>query len=217
MKTPQINSSLIQKCLLPLKGNFQYLAEEEQQEKEIHNYLITRNIDCSTTFKAASILIPLVDIQQNNQWNIILTKRAKHLKHHANEVSFPGGRFEKSDIDLQTTAIRETSEEIGIDKKHIKIIGKLPYQKTISQYIITPYVAIIDPNYQIVIDYNEVEEVFLLPLEYALDHNNHQKQTQQIDNQFFSFVQLQYMEHTIWGSTARMLFQLVNRLKQFIV
>ncbi|WP_025620955.1 NUDIX hydrolase, partial [Vibrio parahaemolyticus] len=72
----------------------------------------------------AAVLIGFVDRPEGLQ--VILTKRAEHLRHHPGQISFPGGKFEPEDIHLVNTALRETNEEVGIEDKHIHVFGQLP-------------------------------------------------------------------------------------------
>ncbi|MDQ7051180.1 MAG: CoA pyrophosphatase [Enterobacterales bacterium] len=160
-------------------------------------------------------MIPLVtrdNIDGSSQWNIILTKRAVHLKHHAGEISFPGGRRELSDSNLIQTALRESHEEIGIQPEAVKIIGRLPKQKTISQYLVTPFVAKISSNSQLKLDKNEVESAFEIPLNFALNKANHQQVKQTFNRRDFYFYVIHYHQYRIWGATARMLVNLSYRL-----
>ncbi|PHS17555.1 MAG: coenzyme A pyrophosphatase [Kangiella sp.] len=162
--------------------------------------------------KPASVLITLVK-QSDNQWHVILTKRAKHLKNHAGEICFPGGKFEDTDENLQQTALRETQEEIGLEHIDLKIIGKLPEQITISQYYVTPYVAVLDRQNglnirNLSIDKNEVEEVFTVPLNYLIDSKNQKLVKRKIKDISFSYHSIEYNDYIIWGATARMLVNL---------
>ncbi|MEF1292176.1 NUDIX hydrolase, partial [Vibrio sp. M260118] len=111
--------------------------------------------------RKASVLIGF--IERENGINVLFTRRAKHLKHHPGQVSFPGGKFETSDLTLAETAIRETYEEVGIDRDKIDIFGQMPELVTISQFTVTPFLAFISPDYQTRIDKNEVDEAFEVP------------------------------------------------------
>ena len=166
--------------------------------------------------KPASVLITLVK-QADKQWHVILTKRSKHLKNHAGEICFPGGRFENADLNLQQTALRETQEEIGLENVDLKIIGKLPEQITISQYYVTPYVAILENENglnikELLIDKNEVEEVFTVPLDYLINSKNQKVVKRKIKEMSFSYHSIQYNDYVIWGATARMLVNLSKLL-----
>lgn len=203
----------IQDRLLPLNPFDEVVDSDLDEDKALLNYLIASGRDPNLEFRQASVLLPLVRNSSNDHWDIILTKRALHLKHHPGEISFPGGRFEPQDKDLETTAKRETEEEIGIASQHIQTIGRLPRQNTISQYQVSPFVGIIAPEYKLTIDENEVAEAFLVPLSFVINSSNHQKVNRNINNQSVSYYLIQYNDYHIWGATARMLVNLTRMLK----
>jgi len=161
--------------------------------------------------KCAAVLIPLVH-NSDNQWDVIFTRRAQHLKHHPGQISFPGGGYELQDNDLAATAIRETEEEIGITPQEIELVGRLPQQQTISQYNVTPFVGIVAPNYDLTIDHNEVAEVFTAPLDYVTDQTNLLKKTDTFNGQQIDYYVIQYKHYNIWGATARILVNLSRRI-----
>jgi len=199
-----MNESFLTNLLLPLE-EISSTEIESEDEEELNRYFSARGISVNNSFHLASVLIPIVYNSQTDGWDLVLTKRASHLKHHPGEISFPGGRFEQSDQNLQMTALRETHEEIGIQPNQVKIIGKLPRQKTISQYHVTPFVGIVEAGYNIILDRNEVEEAFLVPLNFVLNSSNQQKVERKINNQSLSYYVIQYNEYNIWGATAKML------------
>ena len=199
-----MNEAFLTSLLIPLEQTSSSEIESKDEE-ELNRYFSARGISANECFHPASVLIPIVRNLQTDAWELLLTKRASHLKHHAGEISFPGGRFEQSDQDLQTTALRETHEEIGIQPNQIKLIGKLPRQKTISQYQVTPFVGVVESDYQIKLDKNEVEEAFLVPLNFVLNSSNQQKVERKINNQSLSYWVIKYNEYNIWGATAKML------------
>lgn len=214
--------------MVPLKMNTTYIKNKllnitsadsivnENEEKKLNQFLNAMGRDSLTQFHPASVLIPIVrsvDLAANvdadtAHWNIILTKRATHLKHHPGEISFPGGRFEQGDRDLGATATRETHEEIGILPDNVEILGELPKQKTISGYLVTPFVGHIKERFELVIDENEVDSAFEVPLDFVLNPDNHQRVKQVFAEQVFYFYEIQYKQHKIWGATARMLVNL---------
>ncbi|WP_394247148.1 CoA pyrophosphatase [Vibrio profundi] len=160
--------------------------------------------------RKAAVLIGLVERTDGLQ--IIFTKRAEHLKHHPGQVSFPGGKYEPSDISLQYTALRELEEEVGIFPYQVDIVGQLPEIHTVSNFSVTPVVALIDPSYRASIDRNEVESIFEVPAEHVLDKNK-------LFSQMFKFKEFQHRvfaipfnEHLIWGMTA----QIIQSLQQQI-
>lgn len=153
--------------------------------------------------KPAAVLIPLVD--HKHGMTVLLTKRAQHLKTHSGQVSFPGGRCEPEDADAMETALRETEEEVGIDRSHMEVLGAMEDYETVTGYVITPVVAIIQPEYILKIDEREVDEAFELPLDYILDESNHELQSRVWDDKKRYFYVLMNEKHNVWGATAAML------------
>ncbi len=113
-----------------------FLMAPSQQYDASHKRRIDHHFSDDIHFKPAAVLIPLVPREQG--FNVVLTRRAEHLKHHPGQIAFPGGRFETSDNDLITTALRETYEETGIVCQRNNVIGQLTPLATTSGYIVTP-------------------------------------------------------------------------------
>lgn len=130
----------------------------------------------------SAVLIPLIKIKK--EYYLLFQKRAAHIR-QGGDICFPGGRFEKGvDKSFKHTALRETQEELGIDKKDMKVIGKLGSYVAPIGAIVEPYVAVVKKKAykNMVIDKNEVEDAFLIPLsffkknqplEYTLAHEVH--------------------------------------------
>jgi len=158
----------------------------------------------------SAVLLALCEI--NGQLAVLLTKRASHLKHHPGQVSFPGGKVEKTDSNIVATALREAQEEIGLTHENIKVIGQLhPYQ-TITGFKITPIIAFIDQLQHYQLDKNEVDEVFHVPLSHFLNIKKHISINVQHNtgNQAVHF--MPYKHHNIWGATAAIIKDLVAHL-----
>ena len=115
----------------------------------------------------AAVMILLVE--RANGLHVMFTRRAEHLKHHAGQISFPGGKYETFDASLQHTAIRETEEEIGISIGHNQVLGSIGQYATISGFHVTPYIAIADSIPPLVIDKNEVDYAFEVPLAHCIN------------------------------------------------
>lgn len=160
--------------------------------------------------RPAAVLIPLIDYGEN--LTVLFTERAKHLKHHAGQVSFPGGKQEDEDHDLMHTALRETEEEIGITANLIEVIGELPKFRTISQFEVLPYIGFVDPTYRLTLDHNEVESVFEVPLSYLMDQKNHFIHWAKRSNRQQPIYFITWQDKTIWGATASFLRTLSNHL-----
>ncbi|ENP8317994.1 CoA pyrophosphatase [Vibrio vulnificus] len=159
----------------------------------------------------AAVLIGFVEREQG--LNVILTKRASHLKHHPGQISFPGGKYEESDRSLQATALRETREEIGIAPNAISIFGQMPELVTVSRFKVTPILAFVEPNYQIVIDKNEVDEVFEVPANHLLDTQKLKSAQFRVNQSHHRVFAIPYQHHFIWGMTA----QIIQAMQQQIM
>ena len=161
-------------------------------------------------YKPAAVLIPLV---QRASLTLLLTQRPLHMKHHPGQISFPGGRVEASDTDAIATALRETQEEIGLARKHIEIIGTLPAYHTVTNYAVTPVVALVQPPFELTLDANEVADAFEVPLEFLLDPANHEKRSRAWFGRERHFYAMPHGDKFIWGATAAMLRNLYHFLR----
>lgn len=118
------------------------------------------------TLREAAVLMGLVD--RDDGPRVLFTRRTEHLRHHAGQVSFPGGALEPGDAGAVAAALRETHEEIGVAAASVEPLGLLDPMATITGFRVVPVVARIDPAYHAVPDPNEVAEVFELPLDFLL-------------------------------------------------
>lgn len=111
----------------------------------------------------AAVIIPLYE-RGDEPW-MVFTRRTQHVKHHKGEISFPGGARDASDADMRATAIRETVEELGVDPAVIDIVGELDdYPTFVTNYLITPFVAMIPAEHAFDHSEREVHEVIELPV-----------------------------------------------------
>ncbi|WP_133470340.1 CoA pyrophosphatase [Paraglaciecola marina] len=167
-----------------------------------HIKLVNKEPDFSlkNAGKPAAVLIPIVQYQ--NELKVVFTVRAKHLKHHGGQISFPGGKQEQTDKTLIQTALRETYEEIGIPPEKVDIVGNLPIYRTISGYEVSPYIGFLPGPLNLVLDKNEVEETFEVPLTFLLDHQNHLIHWVKRRNDQTPIYFIPWQQHNIWGATA---------------
>lgn len=161
---------------------------------------------------AAAVLVPIV--LHADSPSLLLTLRASHLRSHAGQISFPGGRVEPTDRDLAAAALRETREEIGVDVSRIELLGYLSDQIIRSGYRITPVVGLLRPGFTAAPDSTEVAEVFELPLEFALAAANYRSRPGRTRGLSFEIWELPYGERNIWGATAGILANLRELLAE---
>jgi len=161
---------------------------------------------------AAAVLVPIVLHAQAP--TLLLTVRASHLRSHAGQISFPGGRIEPTDRDAGFAALRETQEEIGIEADRIEPIGFLSDQIIRSGFRITPLVGLLQPGFTLTHDSAEVAEVFELPLAFALTAGNYRARPGRARGLEFEIWELPFGERNIWGATAGILANLRELLEE---
>ena len=154
--------------------------------------------------RPAAVLMPL--IERPGGLTVLFTRRTAHLRSHAGQISFPGGRCEPEDSTPAATALRETREEIGLPDSHIEVLGFLPSQYTTrSGFIVTPVVGAVRAPFPLQPDDSEVAEVFEVPLAFLLDPSNHRAGGIVADGETRRFHAIPYGDYYIWGVTAGIL------------
>jgi len=136
---------------------------------------------------------------------MLLTRRAEHVKHHAGQISFPGGRTKTSDDGPGETALRETAEEIGVPPAQVTVIGYLEAYPVVTGYAVVPVVGIVDGDPPLRLDPSEVAEAFEVPLAFLRNENNvrpSRRVYKGIEVETYEYV---YGRHRIWGATAHMI------------
>lgn len=171
-----------------------------------------RRADVQRAPARASVLIPLV--QHEGGSTVLLTRRTSHLRDHAGQISFPGGRAEASDGDAAETALREAEEEVGLARTHVEVIGHLPEYTTITGFVVTPVVALVQPGFVLTLDAFEVDEVFEVPLAFLMNPAHHERRGMLSEGVRREFYAMPYeavdgaggaQRYFIWGATAAML------------
>lgn len=159
----------------------------------------------------AAVLIGLVN--RPGEPTILLTKRTEHLRDHAGQICFPGGRIEPDDASIEAAALREAEEEIGLPPAKVDIVTRLSPYDTSTGFRVHPVVGWIEPPLTFKLDPCEVAEVFELPLSFVLDPQNHQRQSYRRGSSRRSYYVLPYEGRFIWGATAGMLVIFANLVK----
>ena len=161
----------------------------------------------------ASVLVPIV--ARNEGPAMLLTKRTDHLHDHPGQVSFPGGRQDEGDASAVETALREAEEEIGLHRRHVDVIGRLPEYLTGSGFSVTPIVSIVQPPFSLQPEPFEVAEVFEVPLAHLMNAANHRLMSAEFPRGigWRTFYAIPYDQYLIWGATAGMLRNLFHFLR----
>ncbi len=167
---------------------------------------INPKIKFDMNHRLASVLVVIYD----HSPKIIMTKKPKNMKFHAGEISFPGGKFDVNDSDLLETALRETSEEIGLIISKEQVIGQLTPVNTLnSGFSILPFISILDKIPPLASN-SEVEKIFHIPLNSLL--NTRRNDTDPNHNLIDEMYTFEYRADVIWGASARILKQIENKL-----
>ncbi len=154
----------------------------------------------------ASVLVPLV---MRERPTVLLTERTTHLSTHSGQVAFPGGKQDDTDTDAAHTALREAQEEIGLEPGLVDVIGQMPTYTTGSQFVITPVVALVNPQHRLTLNTFEVADAFEVPLEFLMNPAHHRRHMYEWAGTRREWFSMPYMDGTterfIWGATAAML------------
>lgn len=154
----------------------------------------------------AAVLVPIV---MRDEPAVLLTERTAHLTTHKGQVAFPGGKRDDTDLDPADTALREAEEEIGLDRGFAEVIGTMPTYTTGTMFIITPVVALVRPDYRMVLNEYEVADAFEVPLAFLMDPSHHRRHAIELGGVRREWFSMPYTdarkERFIWGATAAML------------
>lgn len=171
----------------------------------------------------AAVLVALV-VRDGAAPHVLLTRRTEHLRDHAGQIAFPGGRSEPEDGSAAATALREAHEEVGLDPARVEVIGQMPVYTTVTGYRVTPVVGLVQGPLdlgRLVLDPHEVAAVFEVPLAHLMDPGNHRRHVFAFDGGEREFLSMPWPgfdaegrphEHFIWGATAAMLRNLYRYL-----
>ncbi len=164
----------------------------------------SRELEASPGIRA-SVMVPL--LQKDDGVHILLTKRTDEVKAHPGEISFPGGMYEEQDGDTMRTALRESCEEIGVSMRDVEIIGRLDDERTLTGFVITPYVGVIPYPYNFTISRREV--AYLVHLPYAhLVRGDTTREATDYRGRMELIDAIYYNGERIWGATCRILLKL---------
>jgi 8-oxo-dGTP pyrophosphatase MutT (NUDIX family) len=160
--------------------------------------------------KQAAVLVPLF-MAPDGELHAVFTERRADLRRHAGEISFPGGRRDEDDADLPGTALRECHEEIGLPADAVELVGALqPTPTFVTNYAIYPFVGLIEPGFAWVLQEREVAQVLELPLEAVRAGYRRQRLVRR--GMPFRTDTYETEGHLIWGATARIVADLLDRV-----
>ena len=178
-----------------------------------------------------AVLVPLVE--QKGSTHLLFEVRSLKMRRQPGDVCFPGGRVDQEDVNEEQCAIRETSEELGLDQSFIQHVSPLDYIISTDRRMIYPFVGRITNIDQMKINRAEVEEIFTVPLSYFLqtepkkykinfevvpepnfpfdliqDGENYDWRSPQVDELFY-----EYEDKVIWGLTAKIIHHFMEIIR----
>ena len=183
-----------------------------------------------TAFRSA-VLIPLVE--EDGEWHVLFEVRALTMRKQPGDISFPGGKIDETDASPLAAALRETHEELGVDPQSIQLMGHLSPFVTSPSFVVYPFIGIIKETEIDNYNRDEVEELFMVPLNWLMTHvpyvhyvsvepkpladfpydkiangQNYQWRPNMMEEWFY-----EYGDYTIWGLTARLLKHFIEKMK----
>ncbi|MDF1609709.1 CoA pyrophosphatase [Hoeflea sp. YIM 152468] len=158
----------------------------------------------------AAVLVPVIETGADAQ--VILTRRAAAMRQHSGQVAFPGGAIDPEDASAEIAAMREAEEEIGLDRRFVEPVGRLPVYMTTTGFRITPVLAVVHPGFSITPNPAEVDAVFETPLSFLMNQANHQRESRVWQGVERHYYVMPFGEHHIWGVTAGIIRTLYERL-----
>jgi 8-oxo-dGTP pyrophosphatase MutT (NUDIX family) len=159
--------------------------------------------------RPAAVLVPIVE---RDEPMVLLTQRTAHLKDHAGQISFPGGKIEAEDASPASAALREAEEEIGLPPRLVEPVGYLDLYMTTLGYRIVPTVARVTPGFHLRLNRAEVDDSFEVPLAFLMAPENHQRHSRDWNGMKRTFYAMPFGERYIWGATAGILRNLYERI-----
>ena len=160
----------------------------------------------------AAVLIPFLWI--DGAWHILFTRRTDHLETHKGQVAFPGGAVDPCDVDPGATALREAYEETGIQPGSVRLIGQMIDMVTITRFLVTPVVGVVEWPQSLNLAEFEVSRVFTVPLGWLADPENVEIKPYLRPNGHIEEVIYfnRYDGEMIWGVTGRIMYDLIQLL-----
>jgi len=157
----------------------------------------------------AAVLIAITD---RTDPGVILTVRREHLRTHAGQVAFPGGRIDEGE-DAMSAAVREAHEELLLDPAEVEVVGSIEPYRTITGYVVTPVVGVVRPELPLTPHEHEVADWFEAPLAFLLDPANQRLRSALFQGRERHYYEIIWNERRIWGATAAMIVNLSRRLQ----
>jgi len=200
------------------------IFNENLIKKRIFPFESPKRISIKDEFFTSSAVLFSIIPYENKPYDLIVIHRTDKGSRHRGEISFPGGKFDPLlDNSLEETALRETEEEIGVPKSRIKILGCLDDMVTLTKFIVTPFIGIIDKDQILVKEEREVQEILKIPIDFFIGKKNFREQAIDIEGKKFPIFYFNYKNkensktYTVWGATAYMISTFIETIYDVII
>jgi 8-oxo-dGTP pyrophosphatase MutT (NUDIX family) len=161
--------------------------------------------------RLAAVLVPIID---GDELSVLLTQRTAHLKDHAGQISFPGGKIDASDESPAAAALREAEEEIALPHRFVQPIGYLDVHMTPFGHRIMPVLARVQPGFALRFNKGEVDDAFEVPLTFLMTPQNHKRESRNWNGFTINLYAIPFGDRNIWGATAAIIRNLYERVYQ---
>lgn len=185
---------------------------EDREARDIGDHILNPSVRLSgdgIRLKDAAVLVPVIDYGDDAR--VIFTQRTKTLRNHSGQISFPGGGIDAQDRSPEEAALRETEEEIGMSRRFIETVGRMPDYISGTGFRIKPVLAVVRPGFTLTPNPAEVDEVFEVPLSFLMNPANHSRGSRMFQGRERFFYEMPYGERYIWGITAGIVRSIYER------
>lgn len=158
--------------------------------------------------KPAAVLIALTNTPENP--SVVLTRRSQHLNSHRGEVSLPGGKWDREDGSLRTTALREAHEEIGLEPGFVEVLGALPVLQTWQGVEVAPFVGVVPEGLVLTPNLDELDAIFQVPVQFFIDDRRVRTDIFERNLGHVWSPAYEFEGFEIWGFTARLLTNFIS-------
>ena len=187
----------------------QAISDYQVQQHKRYDHLFSS--EKMKNLRQAAVIIPM--LEQEGRWHVLLTQRSQELVEHRGQVAYPGGARERQDDNLQETALREMYEEVGVFPRDVTVFGHLGDMPIITGYLVRLFVGQIPWPYELVINFNEVQSAFVVPLNWLADPDHRTIQYRSYAGREIPVIFFDHFEgYQLWGASAEMTLALLSAL-----
>jgi 8-oxo-dGTP pyrophosphatase MutT (NUDIX family) len=188
---------------------YQAISDYQVQHHKRYDHLFSS--ENMKNLRQAAVIIPM--LEHEGRWHVLLTQRSQELVEHRGQVAYPGGARERQDENLKETALREMYEEVGVIPRDVTVFGHLGDMPIITGYLVRLFVGEIPWPYELVINSDEVESAFIVPLNWLADPDHRTIQYRSYAGREIPVIFFDHFEgYQLWGASAEMTLALLSAL-----